>query len=155
MTVDQRPDRAEQMPGAARLLGIAGLIPFFGCALAAWFAPEVVQRLRAVDAGFYYAAVILSFLGGIRWGFALGLDTGPRRNWQFVLSVVPSLVGWTALLLPGLSGGTLLTAGFIAMLVGDVSLARAGHLPRWFETLRIYLSIGAILSIVAMTATFI
>ncbi len=81
----------------AWLLGIAGLVPFYALlgvvAIqdgASWVTPAFVG----------YAAVILSFLGGIAWGRALQSAAGR----EFRLSVVPSLFAWLALLLPEVLG---------------------------------------------------
>lgn len=57
-------------PPLVLLLGLLGLIPFIVTAYlaAAWQAPADLRALTALIA---YAAVILSFLGGVHWGFAL------------------------------------------------------------------------------------
>ncbi|MEO1198041.1 MAG: DUF3429 domain-containing protein [Pseudomonadota bacterium] len=150
-----RPNPNEPMPTAALILGPAGLIPFFATAIAAWFAPEVVQRLRAADSGMLYAAIILSFLGGIRWGLAMSPDFAVDRNRQIAISVLPSIAGWVALLLPSAMAGFVLIGGFMVMLFSDIGLVRRGRLPRWFESLRIYLSAGAILSVAVISASYI
>lgn len=76
-------------------LGYGGLVPFVaGAALTALLAPE--SRPLAAAALSAYAAVIVSFLGGIHWG--IGFRDGTPR--LFVWGVVPSLVAAAALLLP-------------------------------------------------------
>ena len=56
-----------------------------------------------------YSAVILSFLGGIHWGVALS-----RPEWsspvRLCLCMLPSLLGWLALLLP-MTGTLILLIG--------------------------------------------
>ena len=49
-----------------------------------------------------YGAVILSFLGGIQWGLAIRNSDGNARTRQgltpiLTVSIVPSLIGWTGL----------------------------------------------------------
>jgi hypothetical protein len=81
---------------AVRRLGYAGLFPFVACAALAHVSdPLGASALRAL-AG--YGAVIVSFLGGVHWGFGF-----QRRGAAWVLfgwGVVPSLLAWVALLLP-------------------------------------------------------
>ena len=76
-------------------LGYGGLIPFVaGAALTGLLAPE--SRPLAAAALSAYAAVIVSFLGGIHWG--IGFRDGTPR--LFLWGVLPSLVAAAALLLP-------------------------------------------------------
>jgi len=52
-----------------RLLGYAGLFPFFAAAAAALLGPPP-WRGAALSALAAYGAVILSFLGAVHWGLA-------------------------------------------------------------------------------------
>lgn len=61
-----QPCSPAQVPCSAWLLGLAGLIPFVTAAGIVWFDPE--NRNEAVSAITAYGAIVLSFLGGIRWG---------------------------------------------------------------------------------------
>ncbi len=131
------------MPMLATLLGVAGLIPFIVCGLGA-VSVDPVTANRMLVALIGYGAVILSFLGGVHWGFALGTPIGgapsvapepaPRQRFftaqraQLILGVVPALIGWVALLLQLilLSWGSLvvLIAGFIATVVVEHQASR-------------------------------
>ncbi len=128
------------MPAAPLWLGLAGLLPFVAAALAIllpvspWH--EVGQRALLA-----YGAVILSFLGGVRWGLAMAASSAAKLFGRLGLSVVPSLVGWVALLLPPAQGLVLLALGFGLMLWADLRLAEA---PCWYRQLRLPLSAGAI-----------
>ncbi len=87
-------------PGTLRL-GYAGLLPFVLGAALTWIVrpdahPYVAAALSA------YAAVIVSFLGGIHWG--LGFRAQPADPARFVWGVVPSLVAWVAVLMPPYAG---------------------------------------------------
>ena len=75
-----------------------------------------------------YGAVILAFLGGVHWGFALPEPSGRGERARLVLGVVPSLVGWVALLLlvcvDSAAGLGLLLVGFIGTTVVEARANR-------------------------------
>lgn len=90
MTDDLNPP----LPRGMLLLGWSGVLPF---ALAVATALVLPAWAGLAAAAFVcYGAVILSFLGGARWGRGLAGGVGPGR---FVEAVVPSLIGFCALLL--------------------------------------------------------
>jgi hypothetical protein len=76
-------------------LGYGGLVPFMAGAALAWQLPAESRPLATMALS-AYAAVIVSFLGGIHWG--IGFRDG--RPGLFAWGVVPSLVAALALLLP-------------------------------------------------------
>ena len=85
----------------ARWLGHLGLVPFVLGALLVWVVnaqahPYATLALSA------YAAVIVSFLGGIHWGLALRMTAPPAT--LFIWGVVPSLVAWLAVMMPPSAG---------------------------------------------------
>lgn len=91
-----RPDpQAHPSIPTALWLGYAGLIPFVAGAMLAWLLPPD-SRSFAAQALSAYAAVIVSFLGGIHWG--IGFRDGATR--LFLWGVVPSMVVAAALLMP-------------------------------------------------------
>jgi hypothetical protein len=141
-----------RIPPSALALGIAGLMPFIAAALLQWTPPTGLDSGWAAAAGSAYGAVILSFLGGIRWGVALGPIAARQRQNDFALSVLPSLAGWTSLLLPALPGLALLVAGFLLQALWDALAADAGRLPQWFGRLRMILTTGAVASLIAILA---
>ena len=98
----------------------------------------------------FYGAVILSFLGGIRWGAAIGEPRGTRQNTDFAGSVVSSLLGWLSLLLSPVLGLSLMIAAFLLQGLWDVLSVEKGRLPQWFGKLRMALTTGAVLSQLAM-----
>ncbi len=145
-------DRTERwmpgVPAAARWLGLAGLVPFFALALLAWL-PDVSLKALAVRLLAGYGAIILSFMGGCRWGLAAaGLADGP--SWRLLgASVVPALYAWGAAALPSPLALLMLGIGFLGLLLADLSLTRAGGAPLWWPTLRWPLSLGAAASLAA------
>jgi hypothetical protein len=137
------------LPPIAIALGLAGLVPFVACGLAA-ANPGGIQAALALVA---YGAVILSFLGGVHWGFALAEPDGRRERTRFCLGVVPSLVGWAAVLLTIVlgpdTGIVLLIAGFIALTVVEARARQAGLIPAGYMWLRWVLSAVVILTLVS------
>lgn len=140
------------IPRSALLLGLAGLVPFAAAALARWLDVPGIGENCARFAGIAYGAVILSFLGGIRWGVSLGPVAARERRLNFTLGVLPSLAGWAALMLPALPGLALLIAGFVLHALWDALAADAGRLPQWFGRLRMILTAGAVAALLAMLA---
>jgi len=129
------------LPRSAALLGYAGLIPFVAAAflvVADWRADWALTAFTG------YAAVILAFLGGIQWGLALGGpggDVDPVE--RFAVGVLPSLVGWLALLLPAAAGIGLLGAGFVAVYAHD-RLRNPPGLPAGYARLRAHLTLTVV-----------
>ncbi len=119
------------------LLGLAGLIPFVACAAAAWLAPVAWQGV-AINAFLAYAAVILSFLGGIQWGVAMSLEAagGPGFRARLVLSMAPSLIAWPSLLLHPATGAWVLAVGFVVVRLHELGRDSRELLPSWFQSLR-------------------
>ena len=139
-----------RIPSAALSVGLAGLVPFVVAASAQWITLTWVERDWALAAGMIYGAIVLSFTGGIRWGTAIGPYGSARQREEFGLSLIPPLAGWTALLLPSIPGLCLLMAGFLAQAMWDVTTVENGRLPPWFGKLRLGLTAGAVLSLIAM-----
>ena len=138
------------LPTIAILLGLAGLLPFAGCGLGA-LSPDPVLAERSLLALVAYGAVILAFLGGVHWGFALdaiGTPTVRVQRLRFGLGVMPSLLGWAALLLAFLGlpllALLLLMAGVIGTTVTEARAARAGLMPQSYMRLRWALSAGVL-----------
>ena len=94
-------------------LGYAGLIPFVG--LAFQFEDET-----SVSAFMSYAAVILSFLGGIHWGVAMR-DQRLASNTVLAVSMLPSLLAWFAMLLPINLGLVISLLAYITWWAWDVT----------------------------------
>jgi hypothetical protein len=160
--------KAQFIPIPALVLGIAGLIPFIGCAALACL-PELGSTMlgsspfsrsggaissnaiqqKAVFALGAYGAIILSFLGGVRWGNLLSSKTHIRRWGPLLLSVLPSLIAWPALLLPAAWTLSVLAAGFVLQYAYDVEGVRQKILPIWFGKLRTILTTGATISLLA------
>ena len=137
----------------ARRLAYAGLIPFVAGALFVWL---LVGRIDDEPFAFVvralstYAALVLSFLGGMRWGLVMpssqwhGLVPGYQRRALWT-GIAFSLTAWVGLLMPPHAGlawlGGLLIACYLADRKHYLELGAAGWL-----TLRFRLTAVATLS---------
>lgn len=147
------PDQASvAVPPLARALGLAGLLPQMA-ALAIVASGDPRWTFSALSLAYAYAALILSFLGGLWWGLAARAgDAAP--GWLWLAAVVPSLVALSTAI-PWAIGAewpgpslVLLGLALIAALAVDLRLVRLGLAPRWWLKLRTPLSVGlGILSI--------
>ncbi len=139
------------LPPLALILGLAGLIPFVAASLGATLQTGDGAD-RAVLALSAYAAVILAFLGGVHWGFAL-VDGAAVRA-RLGLGVVPSLIGWLGLLVTfsGLPvvGLAIMAAGFVALTIVEARATARGLMPRGYMWLRWVLSTVVIVCLVSV-----
>ena len=84
-------DSPPPLPRIALTLGIAGLAPQLIALLATF---SEADRYIGLAAGYFYAALIFSFLGGLWWGVAANRKDAP--DWLYVAAVVPSLVAFAS-----------------------------------------------------------
>ena len=142
-------DAPERIPRLPLGLGVAGLAPFVAGALMPWLGNSIWPMATSV-----YAACILSFMGGVQWGALLNAPPDPRAGLGYVLSVVPALVAWAALLSaasPAFTMG-LLVAGFVAVWAVDVWMRTCGLTPPWYLRLRHLLTAGVLICLVSLSA---
>ncbi|XP_047443174.1 transmembrane protein 69-like [Mugil cephalus] len=133
-------------PKPALILGFTGLIPFVSptlfMAATENFYPELAYAQVA------YAASIVSFLGGARWGFALPDSSPAKPDWiNLANSVVPSLLAWVTMLL---TDSITVAATMVVMALGislhyDLSLLPT--YPSWFKAMRAVLTVVAFFSL--------
>lgn len=122
-------------PALPYALGFAGVVPFAASTAVLWAGPAAWQD-AALTVVCAYALIILAFLGGVHWGIALASG----RAWQFVWSVVPSLVALSAALFPVPAMLCALAAAYVAAGVVDVVVFRRDG-PAWYVTLRLWLTV--------------
>lgn len=134
------------VPPLAMLLGHAGLLPPAACVVAIAGGDPAI-RFSALALLFAYVAVILSFLGGLWWGFA-AREGARAPRWLWIAAVVPSLVAVAAawpwavgLSWPGPSLVALGVAVFLTLMV-DRRLVTLGIAPSDWMRLRVPLSLG-------------
>jgi hypothetical protein len=131
--------QALQQATLARQLGWAGVLPFVGGALLLWLVPASQPQAHAFAALALsgYAAVIISFLGGVHWGVALRQDAPDLR--LLAWGVTPSLLAWVALLMPAYAALVVHGAVLLLCWAVDRRLYPQHGLERWL-TLRFRLS---------------
>jgi len=140
-----RPTATGGIPPIARLLGLSGLLPQLA-AVALLLSGDPQSRFSALAIAYAYAAIILSFLGGLWWGLAARADSPPR--WLWFASVAPSLVAlvtaWPWMVGLRWPGPSLVVLGIslIAALLVDRALVKAGIAPPGWMKLRMPLSLG-------------
>ncbi len=140
-----RPAASGGIPPIARLLGLSGLLPQLG-AVALLLSGDPQSRYSALAIAYAYAALILSFLGGLWWGLAARTDSPPR--WLWFASVAPSLIAlvtaWPWMVGLRWPGPSLVVLGIslIAALLVDRALVRTGIAPPGWMALRVPLSLG-------------
>ena len=131
-----------KVPASAGWLGGFGAAPFVGLA-GAMSLLTGAPRMFVAHALVAYGATILSFLGGVHWGLAIGSHGGQdngKMGARLALSVIPPLAGWGALLVPERPGLFVLALAIAAMLWVDVRATRVGLAPPWYPRLRIPLT---------------
>ena len=143
------------IPPAPLWLGLAGAIPFValsGLIILMHFNISFGLPERLLHhALLTYAALIASFLGGVRWGLGLCAQAQQQTS-LFVVSVCPSLVAWLALAVPRPYDLIVLMTLFLCLLVLDIQLVRQQAVPRWFGSLRLVLSAFVIFSLLGPLA---
>jgi hypothetical protein len=130
-----------RIPRAPLLLGLAGVLPFaWGAltvlipALGDWSWSTIGARLTGRTLLLLYGTVILSFMSGVNWGFATRAE-GRHAAVLYALSTLPAL--WAVFL--GFST-LLLALGFLALLLLDRHVQKAGLAPPWWMRLRLLLT---------------
>ena len=141
---------APSAPVMARILGYAGALPFLGCVVAGGLGFDIAgldfSRLLLG-----YAAIILSFLGGLHWGrvAASGAPVSSAGHW-LIWSVIPSLIGWAALFLPAQLAVLVLVLCFLAALLIDLKLMADQIWQGWMRGLRLHLTLVAVASLLSL-----
>lgn len=148
------PASHHAMPGRlARKLGYAGLVPFIAGALFIWLLSGRVDDEPfnfVVLALSSYAALIISFLGGIPWGLVMWRsstagalpEAHSRALWG---GIVYTLAAWVAQLMPPHAGLIVMGALLIACYLGDRKRYPELGVGGWL-TLRFRLTVVASLS---------
>jgi hypothetical protein len=139
------------VPSGAIWLGGLGALPFVFLATSSVLLDEP-SRGQAAFALSLYGAVILSFLGGVHWGLAIaGFSAKSGVGVPFgrlAISIVPALIAWAALFLPGSNALFVLAAAFVALALFDSQASRAGEAPAWYPRLRWPLTVVVVSALV-------
>lgn len=127
-------------PRAVLAFGYLGVLPFWSLPLAALWAPAWTNLSAAVEA--IYAALILSFLGGARWGAEV-VDLAPDPR-LIGLAMTPTLGGLAILVFAHGEPRLQLIALAAALTLIWVWDLNAKGLPSWYGRLRTGLTLGAV-----------
>jgi len=135
-----------QVPRAALLLGLAGLLPFVWGVITLYSEPAQRLTLDLVGPRFVgpyvmlqYGTIILAFMSGVLWGFATKAEGAVAAS-GYGLSVIPAL--WAFFFVGGgpVSAAVYLVAGFVGLLGLDWMFWRQGLAPVWWMHLRVLLT---------------
>ncbi|NXS34848.1 TMM69 protein, partial [Pomatostomus ruficeps] len=137
-------------PRPALYLSLGGLIPFVAVPLA-----MAIQGTYCPELAFgqlVYGAATASFLGGMRWGFALPENSPAKPDWlNLASSTVPPLLACQALLFKDITQGAVMLVLALGILLHyDVSLLPT--YPGWFKVLRVVGTVVMVLSLLATVA---
>ncbi|NXV49143.1 TMM69 protein, partial [Uria aalge] len=137
-------------PKPALYLSLAGLIPFASVPLS--MAIQGTYYPELAFAQIMYGAVTVSFLGGMRWGFALPENSPAKPDWMNLAnSTIPPLLAWQALLFKDITHGAIMLVIALGIALHyDVSLLPT--YPRWFKVLRVVGTLVMVLSLLATAA---
>lgn len=120
-------------------LSYGGLIPFVA-ALCCFFLFDDPLRSFALNAFIAYAAVILSFVGAVHWGFLLKTDNVLNRNLLLCLSVLPGLVGWVALLMEQKFALIIFAVSYPLLFIYEKLSNVKDIVPDWYMPMRVKLT---------------
>lgn len=144
---------------AAIALGAGGLVPFAALSRPGQDALDHELWLRylrrcfgrpslsATEVQVTYGCVILAFLGGPHWGFALAARPTRARALQLAWGVTPPLVAWPAASLPPPTSIDLVTAGLGTSLSVDALFCFFRLVPLPYLLLRTPLTLVAAASL--------
>ena len=138
----------DRIPMAALIPGVLGLIPFWGLALLVAMPLNIPAEL-AMFALVTYGAIILTFVGAIWWGLAVHAPDGTPRSWMFIWSVIPSLIGWSGVLISDVAGIPMIMIGLLMQWALDLAVHRAcpAWFPAWVVKLRTLLTVAAVIAL--------
>jgi len=123
----------------AWVLSLGGFIPFGTLGVALYVLGSVHELFPTLfDIFKVWSVIILSFLGGIRWGFAIANE--PDEDTNLFLSVIPSILAWFAILLPDAYTIMILLVLFAVHGVWDSFYINLGRVAPWFGKIRITLT---------------
>jgi Protein of unknown function (DUF3429) len=126
------------MPTITIPLTLLGLVPFIACGLLA--VGHYPQSAELALVGLIdYAALMLSFAGGVHWGLALMPGTS-RPSVRIAAGALPMLVAWAAVVIAQMIAPTvalcLLILGYLATVLAEHRAAQRFLIPSNYVWLR-------------------
>ncbi len=142
------PSDGVRTPPVVLAYGVLGLVPFVTPPILGLIHPALSGP--AAWALSVYGALILSFLGGARWGQAIRADA--PSAWTTTLSMVPTLAGLALLLTPPEAAKLRLLGLAAALILHGVWDRLSPGLPLWYSALRTPLTLVAASGLIAGAA---
>lgn len=129
----------------AWLAGVLAVLPLAASIIALWLPERGIDTL-ARQAGPIYAAFLVTFFSGVRWGAGLH-SISPR---ELLLGLVPPYAAWVALTLTPEFALCILLIVLLLQALADVFAVEDGRLPYWYGKWRMLLTAAAGIAILAM-----
>jgi hypothetical protein len=137
-------------PQVVAMYGWLGLIPFLVPPFLGWALPAASGLAEGILVA--YGALILSFLGGARWGLAVRRT--PPDALTISLAMLPTLVALVLVATPSLHEGWRLIGLASALALHWLWDIRSRDLPSWYPRLRTTLTVGAIAGLLFGSVVF-
>lgn len=147
------------IPRIGLILGYGGVIPFAATAMLVATTWPSQTGHDALHAQIIYGAIVLSFLGGVRWGAVMvqygDMAIRPPRAMApaLIRSILPPIAGWLCVLVPPAGALASLSLVYLGQYLGDVSAAKEGTLTQWYGALRGPLTLLAVSSLLVSLMT--
>lgn len=152
--VRRRWQEMKNIPKPPFILGVLGATPFMAVPLTMCSMQVYQPGLASVQV--LYGACILSFLGGVRWGYTLPDNSPSGPNWSNLVTgaVFPFMAFTSLLLMENINVATVgLGIGFAISWVvdtfGNKDLNLAPIVPLWYKWLRGLLTFIVLASLIA------
>ncbi len=118
-----------------KILGYAGLIPFFGCLILSTSINNIGINSQQVFIA--YSAIILSFIAGSLWR----IDEKNTYKKQQLISNLFSVIGFAALCINDLAGLVLLATSYPLILAFEYKIARQTSIRQHYMKMRAQLTV--------------
>ena len=135
-TAPVRPDEASapRSPRAVLIAGYAVLVPLVAMAMVVVTTYPANGTDAVLRVEITYAAALLSFLGGIRWGIAL-MAGAAHLQWRPLTLITAALpLAWAILFLSPPLALAALMAGYLLIAFGE-RLGDDNPVPHWYRAL--------------------
>lgn len=149
-------DAPARGPGWGVILTAAsGAIPFVLAAVWA-LVSDPPMRLMLAQASLAYGAILIGFLGGVRWGAEVVRAPHQPSLPRLAAAATPTVIAWGVLFLASANltlAGIAIVACGLGQLAWDVQAARSGMLPPWTAPVRVWLT--AIVSVAVLAVVML
>ena len=123
-------------------------MPFFGLTFLLHLYPQPELKFFIGHALISYAALIVSFLGGARWGLALRCPNRRQQSLHLGFATIPPLLAWILLYSRLDTAIAAFAVLFAALGLIDSIWMKPIEAPQWYSRLRVTLSVLVVASLV-------